>query len=160
MIGEKIQNDLKAAMKSGDALRLSTLRMAQSAIHNKALEKRAALVKAGGAAEETVLTDDEIISVLKTEVKRRKEASAEFKKGNRKELAEKEQKEAIILGAYLPAEADDAVLEEAAKAAVAEIGTDPKQFGRVMGLAMKKLAGKASGERVSEVVRRLLGEAS
>ena len=160
MVGEKIQADLKAAMKSGDALLVSTLRMAQSALHNKALEKRAILVKAGGAAADATLTDEEIFSVLKTEVKRRKEAAAEFNKGGRQEMAEKELKEAEMLGTYLPAEADDAAVEEAVKAAIAEVGADPRQFGRVMGLAMKKLGGTASGERVSEVARRLLGVAA
>jgi len=156
MVGEKIQADLKAAMKSGDALRVSTLRMAQSALHNKALEKRAILVKAGGAEADATLTDEEIFSVLKTEVKRRKEAAAEFNKGGRQEMAEKELKEAEILGAYLPAEADDVAVEEAVKSAIAEVGADPKQFGRVMGLVMKKLGGAASGDRVSAAVKRAL----
>lgn len=160
MIGEEIQDDVKVAMKSGDSLRVSTLRMAQSAIHNKALEKRAALVKAGGAEQEAVLTDEEVISVLKTEVKRRKEAAAEFEKGDRREMAEKETKEAAILETYLPAEADDAAVAEAVRAAITEAGSHPKQFGRVMGLAMKKLGGTASGERVAEIVRKSLDAAA
>lgn len=156
MLSHKIQEDLKAAMKSGDSFQLSLLRLAQSALHNKALEKRAASVKAGGVPEDATLNDDEIIAVLKTEVKRRKEAALEYEKGNRQDLAEKELKEAAMLGEYLPAEVTDAVIEAAVNEAIAEIGKDSKQFGRVMGVAIKKLAGKASGERVSAAVRRAL----
>lgn len=157
MLRDAIQSDLKQALKSGDAFAVSVLRMAQSAMQNKALEKRARLVKEGGAAEAAILTDEEVVLVLRSEVKRRKDAASEYEKGNRPELAHKELEEAVLLGAYLPKEADDAVIEETARLVIEEVGSDPKRFGRIMGLAMGKLAGLASGERVSAVVRKMLG---
>lgn len=154
MLQEKLQNDLKESLKSGDAFRLSTLRMAQAALHNKALEKRAASVKAGGTPEDAVLNDEEALVVIRNEAKRRKDAAAEYEKGNRRDLAEKELKELEILKQYLPAEVDDAAIEVAVSEAVSEIGQDPKQFGRIMGLAMKKLGSGASGDRVSAAVKK------
>lgn len=153
MLKEKLQEAVKSAMKAGDALTLSTLRMAQSSIHNRAIEERA---KKGSAAD-IELSDEEIVIVLRKEVKRRKDAALEFEKGGRPELAERELKEAVILEAYLPAEADDAAIEAAVRSAISETGSDPKQFGKIMGLAMKKLSGNASGDRVSAVVQKLLG---
>ena len=144
-------------MKSGDAFRLSVLRMAQASIHNKSLEKRAQAVKAGSAPEEQELSDDEAVVVLRSEVKRRKDAALEFGKGNRAELAEKEMKEAGILQEYLPAEADDSAIEAAVAKSVEEAGKDPKMFGKVMGLAMKSLGSSASGDRVSAAVKKALG---
>ena len=128
--------------------------MAQAALHNKALEKRAASVKAGGTPEDAVLNDKETLTVIRAEVKRRKDAAVEYEKGNRRELAEKELKEVEILKQYLPAEADDIVIEAAVREAVSEVGQDPKQFGRIMGLAMKKLEGGAPGDRVSAAVKK------
>lgn len=157
MLTEKIQTDMKAAMKAGDAFRLSALRMAQSALHNKALDKRATLVKAGGSAEDAILSDDEEILVLRSELKRRKDAAGEFDKGHRPELAEKERGEALILEEYLPAEASDEVVSNTVRSAIAEIGSDPKQFGKVMSLAMKTFGGEASGDRVSAEVKKQLG---
>ena len=150
---EKLQNDIKKAMKAGDAFRLSALRMAQSAVQNQALAARAK----SGEAKEVELSDDEIIQVLKREVKKRKDAAGEYEKGGRNELAEKEMREASILETYLPKEADDVVVEEAVRTAIAEVGKDPKEFGKIMGAAMKKLGGAASGERVSQAVKKQLG---
>ena len=131
--------------------------MAQAALHNKALGKRAASVKAGGTPGDAVLNDEEVLAVMRTEVKRRKDAATEYEKGNRRDLADKELKELDILKQYLPAEVDDAVVESAVSGAVSEVGKDPKQFGRIMGLAMKKLGGTASGDRVSAAVKKAIG---
>lgn len=151
MIEERLKEDLKLAMKAGDALVLSTLRMASAALHNKAIEKRA---KSG----DEHLTDEEALSVLRTEVKRRRDASLEFGTYGRPELAKKEAKEAELLLGYLPAEADDVTVDMAVRAAIEEVGSDPKQFGKIMGLVMRKLQGTASGDRVQSVVKKLLEE--
>ncbi len=143
-------------MRSGDAFRLSTLRMAQAALHNKALEKRASLVKAGGAPGDAVLNDEEALAVIRGEAKHRKDAAVEYEKGSRRDLAEKELKELEILKQYLPAEAGDAAIAAAVRETVAEVGKDPKQFGRIMGLAMKKLGSAASGDRVSAAVKKAI----
>lgn len=149
---EQLQIDIKEAMRASDAFKLSTLRMAQAAMQSRALEERAK----SGEAKDVELTDEQVSQVLKKEVKKRKDAAAEYEKGRRPELAEKELKEAAILEAYLPTEADDSAVEAAARAAIDEIGRDSKQFGKIMGLAMKKLAGTASGGRVSAAIKKLL----
>ena len=90
---KKIEDDLKSAMKSSDALKVSTLRMAQSSIVNKEIQ----LLK-----KETGLSNEEICEVLRSEVKKRKDAAFEFEKAGRAGLAQKEKSEAEILVAYLP----------------------------------------------------------
>lgn len=155
---ETIQQDLKQAIKAQDALVLSTLRMTQAALHNKALEKRAALAKEGKTAGEVTLTDEETVAVIRTEVKRRRDAAQEFSKGGRAELAEKESSEMQILQKYLPAEADDDVVERAVRDAISETGADAREIGKAIGAAMKKLAGRASGERVAQIARKILAE--
>lgn len=158
MLIETLQTELKEALKAGDAFRVSTLRMVQSSLQMKAKDKRAAQVKSGGAAEDVPLNDDEAIAVLRTEVKKRLDAAGEFEKGGRGELAAKEMKEVQIIKAYLPAEADDATVEAAVAGAIEEIGKDQKMFGKIMGLAMKKLGATASGDRVSAAVKKMLAE--
>lgn len=148
---EKILADLKAAMRAKDERRLSVLRMLSSAIHNKELEKRA---KSGKAEE---LTEEETITVVRSEVKKRRDAIAEFEKGGRKDLADQESAELQILEAYLPQELSDEEIEKVVKGVVAELGvSDPKQFGRIMGEVMKRVKGQASGDRVSAAVKKLL----
>lgn len=150
-IKSKIQQALKEAMRAKDELRLSVLRMLSSAIHNKELEKRA---KTGNPEE---LTVEETIAVIRSEVKKRRDAIQEFEKGGRKDLADKESAELKILEEYLPQELSDEEIEKIVKEVIVESGaSDPKQFGRVMGEAMKKIKWQASGDRVSSAVRRLL----
>lgn len=150
-MGDKIQNDIRAAMRSKDELRLSVLRMLSAAIHNRELEKRA---KSGKAEE---LGEEEIIAVIRAEVKKRRDATAEFEKGGRKELAAKEVAESKILEAYLPAEISEEELEGIVKEVVHRLGeVTQKDFGRIMGEAMKRTKGQASGDRVSAAVRKSL----
>jgi len=152
----KIQEDTKSAMRAKDALRLSTLRLLQASMKNRALEKRAKMVSAGNAPMDAELTDEEIVAVMRSELKKRKDAATEYEKGGRPESAAKEMAEAEILQSYLPAEASDAVIETAVAKAIATIGKDQKQFGKIVGMAMKELAGYASGERVSKAVKLAL----
>lgn len=158
MLIETLQNDLKEALKAGDAFRVSTLRMVQSSLQMKAKDKRAAQVKSGGAAEDVALSDDEVIAIFRTEVKKRTDAAGEYEKGGRGELAAKEMKEVQIIKGYLPAEASDAAVEAAARSAIEEVGKDQKMFGKIMGVAMKKLGNTASGDRVSAAVKKALTE--
>ena len=97
---EKIKEDLKAALKEKNELWLSVLRMLSSAMHNRGIEKRAK----GG---EEMLSEEEGLAVLRTEVKKRRDAIEEYTKGNRPELAEKESSELAILEAYMPKGIDD-----------------------------------------------------
>lgn len=146
---EKIQNDLKEAMRSHDELRLSVLRMLSSAIHNKELEKRA---KSGKTEE---LIEEEIVAVIRSEIKKRRDAVVGFQKGGRAEAAEKEAAEAKILEAYLPAELSDEEIEKAVKEVIMGIGAvTQKDFGKIMGESMKRLKWQAGGGRVATAVKR------
>ncbi|HET9176733.1 MAG TPA: GatB/YqeY domain-containing protein [Terriglobia bacterium] len=146
-ISERVEKDLVAAMKAREELRLSVLRMAKTALKHKQVE----LGKA--------LSDDEAIAVLRTLVKQRRDSVEQFRKGGREDLAAKEEAETEILQTYLPAEASDEEIGSAVAAAIAETGAGgPQDLGKVMKVAMQKLAGKnADGKRVSQTVRTRLG---
>ena len=147
---EKIKEDLKNAMREKNELRLSVLRMLQSALHNRLIEKRA---KENGA----VLSEEEVISTLRSEVKKRKDAIREFTKGKRPELAEKEARELKILENYLPTEIDDAAIEVVVAEVIKEMGSATiKDFGKIMAGVMKRVQETASGDRVSAVVKKFL----
>ncbi|MBU6414676.1 GatB/YqeY domain-containing protein [Patescibacteria group bacterium] len=149
---EKIASDMKVAMKNRDELKLSVLRMLQSAVHNKEIEKKG---KTGGGSGE--LSEEEIILVFRSEIKKRRDAAAGFAQGGRKESAEKETHEAEILQSYLPQELSDAELEKIAQEVVSGMGeVSIKDFGRVMGEVMKRVKGQASGDRVSRAVKIIL----
>jgi len=149
ILKEKIQSDLKEALRSKDELRLSVLRMLFSAIHNREIEKRAKT----GVVE---LNDEEMTAVLRSEVKKRKDAIAEFTKGGRLGLAEKESSELKILKAYLPQELNDGEIEKTVQEVIALLGGGTSEFGQIMGEVMKRLKGQASGEKVSTVVKKFL----
>lgn len=152
MLQQKLHEDLKQAMKQKDALCVSTLRMLISAIRNKEIS----LIK-----KDTGLSEDETLQVIRTEVKQRKEAAAEFEKGGRPELAKKELSEATLLEAYLPVELSDDELRLKAEAAVRESGVhSEKDFGKVMKLVMPSVQGRASGQRVMHAVKDVLRNAS
>ncbi len=143
-----LRDDLKTALKGGDAFRSSTLRMAIAAALNKAIQ----LLK-----KDIGLSDEEVAEVVRVEVKKRKDAAAEFAKGGREDLAEKEMKEAGILSVYLPPEMADEEVERVIKEGIRETGATTKaDFGKVMKTVMPVLKGKASGDRISEILGKLL----
>lgn len=146
-ISERVEKDLVAAMKAREGLRLSVLRMAKTALKNKQVE----LGKA--------LSDDEAVAVLRTLVKQRRDSVEQFRKGGREDLAAKEEAETEILLTYLPAAASDEEIGAAVAAAIAETdASGPQDLGKVMKVAMQKLAGKnADGKRVNQAVRAKLG---
>lgn len=145
-----IADDAIRAFRAKDEYRLVTLRMLSSAIHNREIEKRGK----GGASE---ITEEDVLGVLRSEAKKRRDAIAGFEKGHRPDLVEKEKHELSILEAYLPAEIDDAAIGAVVTSVVAEFGSvGVKDFGRVMGEVMKRLEGRASGDRVSRAVREAL----
>jgi len=147
---ERIQNDLTAAMKGKDELRLSVLRMVKSALKNKEIEKM------------HPLDDMESLQVLQTLVKQRHESVEQFTKGGRKDLADKEKKEIAIIEEYLPAAPSDQEIHEAIEAAISEEGADSlKQMGAVIKAARAKLAGKTvDGRALSDRVRDRLSKKS
>jgi uncharacterized protein len=144
---DRIQNDLTAAMKEKNELRLSVLRMMKSALKLKEVEKV------------RPLDDMESLQVLQTLVKQRRESVDQFLKGGRKDLAEKESKEIRIIEEYLPAAPSDEELHRAVEGAIAECGANSlKQMGAVVKAARAKLEGKAvDGKALSERVRERLG---
>ena len=138
---ESVKTDLVDAMKAGERERVGALRLVLSELQKAAKE--------GGEDE---------VAVLRRERKRRLDAARAFRDGDRPELAAGEEAEAELISAYLPAELDDAELEAIVVRAVAEVGAgSPRDMGRVMPVAMKEVAGRADGRRVSEHVRRALG---
>ncbi len=140
-------------MRAKDELRLSVLRMLSSAIHNKELEKRA---KSG---REEGLSEEEITAVIRQEAKKRRDAIFEFERGGRRDLVDKESAELKILEVYLPQEMRDEEIEKLVKEVVAGLGgVTPKDFGRVMGEAIKRVKGQASGDRVSAAVKKILAD--
>ena len=147
----QIEDAARSALKNHEPELLSTLRMLLSAIHNKEIEKRA---KTGKPEE---LPEEEATAVLRSEAKKRREATVEYEKAGRKESAEKETRELKILEKYLPQELGDEEIEKMARDVVVQIGpVGEKDFGRVMGEVMKKLKGQAGGDRVGGVVKKLL----
>src|ERR1700741_3786087 len=146
-LNEKIGGDITAAMKAKDAARLSALRMLKAAIMNKGVEKG------------RDLEDAEILQVIASLVKQRRDSIEQFSKAGRTDLVEKETAELNILPAYLPAGATPEEINAAVAEAIAETGaSSPKDMGKVMKAVMPKLAGKNADEKaVNEAVRRTLG---
>jgi uncharacterized protein YqeY len=153
-IGEKIQTDIVTAMKARDEHRLTTLRMVKSALKNKEIDKR------------EKLTDAEETQILTTLIKQRKESVESFTKGNRPELAEKEQTEIGIIETYLPQAAGEDEIRAVVQGAIAQIaegGTKPgpKDMGSVMKAVQQRIQAdglRADGKLVSELVKAELAK--
>src|SRR4051794_15213950 len=142
MLSERVDSDLKDAMRAKDAGKLGVLRMLKSAIKNAAIEK-------GGAT--ATLDDAESTQVIRKQVKQRQDSIESFEKGGRAELAAKEKEELAILSAYLPQTMSGDELAAAVKEAIAEVGaTSRAQMGAVMKVLQTKLAGRADGKSLSQ----------
>jgi uncharacterized protein YqeY len=142
---ERLNSDLKDAMRARDERRRETLRMVLAAIHNGEIEAR------------SEFDDDRTLAVVTSEAKRRRESIEEFTKGGRQDLVDKEQAELEILAAYLPEQLTREQVVESARSVVQETGASgPKDIGKVMPVIMERLRGQADGRMVNEVVRELL----
>jgi uncharacterized protein YqeY len=143
---DELTSRIADAMRSKDALRLSTLRMLKAALMNREAERQRALDPA------------ESLQVVAQLVKQRRDSIEQFNNGGRPELAAKEEAELRVLETYLPAAADPAAVEQAVADAIQETGaTSPKDMGRVMKAAMARLTGQTvDGKAVNELVRRKL----
>jgi len=144
---EQITEEIKEAMKAGDAFRLSTLRMLSAAFGNMEIEKR--------GADQTQLEDKDYQAIVKREVKKRQEAIEIYKTAGRAELQEKEEQELKLLSAYLPEEMGEAEVKVVVDAVVAEMGT--ANMGAIIGEVKKRTDGKADGGLVAKLVRERLG---
>lgn len=148
MLIEKIQNDLKDAMREKDEQKLSVIRMLKSAIQYYEISK-------GGAGYKA--TEEDIIDVIGKEVKKRRESIELYKQGDRPELAEKEQSELEILQTYLPEQLSEEEINNLVEEAVSQTGAkEMKDMGKVMGVLMPKIKGKADSSLVSQIVRSKL----
>ena len=145
-IQEKIQTQMADAMRNKDPLRLSVLRMMKTAVKNKEVEKM------------KPLDENEVIAVLNTLVKQRRDSIDQFRKGGREELAQKEEAEIGIIQEYLPAAASEEDIQQAIAQAIRETGAATmKDLGKVMKATLALLAGKdADGARVSQMVKEKL----
>jgi uncharacterized protein YqeY len=147
MLMKKISEDMTAAMRARDQVRLAPLRMAKAALMNREVEK-------GRELDET-----ESQQVIASLIKQRRDSIEQFQKGGREELAAREAAEIVVLEAYLPPAIDPAEIERAVDEAVAETAaTSSKDLGRVMKAVMVKLAGRgADGRVINALVRSKLG---
>jgi uncharacterized protein len=143
---EQIIADLTAAMKARDAARTSTLRMLKAAMVNRQIEK-------GGELDE-----EELMKLLRSQAKQRRDSVEQYEKGGRQDLVDKERAEIEIIEGYLPQAASQEEIDQAVAAAIAETGaTSIKEMGAVMKAVMPRLAGKnADGRAVSETVKKKL----
>lgn len=163
MLKDTIKEELKKAMQNKEADRLSVLRMVSSAINNKQIEKRTKLNKQGEepakVEELSQLTDEEVIEVIASEIKKRKDAIEQFGKAGRSELAESEKKEMDILMEYMPEQMPEDEVRRIIKAKIEEIGaSSPAETGKVMGAVMPELKGKADGGMINKIVQEELKE--
>jgi uncharacterized protein YqeY len=146
---DQIASDLKQALKEGDDTRKRTLRLLMSAVHNAEIEKRAELDDGG------------VLALIAKQVKQRHDSAEEFRRGNRQDLVDKEESEAVILQAYLPPAMSREDVEAAARKVIAEVGAQgPRDMGKVMGPLTAQLRGRADGAEISAVVRELLAQMS
>jgi uncharacterized protein YqeY len=147
MVHERIASDLKEAMRAKDELRTSVLRML-----------RAGLLDATIAQKREALSEDQELEVLRREAKKIRDASADFTRGGRVDLADRAEQEIAIIAAYLPQQMNEEAVREAVTAKIVELGASgTADFGRVTGAVMKDLKGRADGGVVSRLVREALG---
>jgi uncharacterized protein YqeY len=145
---DRVQSDIAAAMRSGDALRRDVLRMVQHAVYS--IEKR----------EKRTLSDDDYSAVITREIKTRRESVDAFRKGAREDLAAKEEAEIAILSEFQPAQLSDEEVQGLIDGAIASTGaSSARDMGKVMGAISPKTRGRADGKHVSEMVARSLAAA-
>ena len=142
---EQLTADMKDAMKNKEKDRLAVIRMVRGAIRQQEID---------GQKE---LGEDDVIAVISKEVKMRRDSIEEFKKGGREDLVEKTQAEIDVLMPYLPAQLSEDEVRELVKAAVEQTGAaTPKDMGKVMGVLMPKVKGRADGKMVNTIVKSFL----
>jgi uncharacterized protein YqeY len=142
---EQINDDLKAAMRSGETARRDTIRLLTAALKQREVDER------------KVLTDADVLAVIEKMIKQRRDSIAQFEQGGRQDLADKEKQELTLLQAYMPQAMGDDEVAAAVAAAVAETGAaGPADMGKVMAVLKPKLAGRADMAKVSVAVKARL----
>jgi len=144
---EKIKSDLKDAMKGGDVVARGVLRLLSSDIKNEEIARKKELI------------DDDILKIIKKDIKRHKESIEQYKTGGRKDLAEQEEKELKILEKYIPEQMNENEIRKIIINAIKKSrALGISDFGKVMGMAMKEIGGNADGNVVSRIVKEELGK--
>jgi len=148
MTKQQLQDDLRKSVLAREELKTSVLRLLLSAINYYEIQK-------GGAGYEA--TEEDVLSVIQSQAKQRRDSIEEFKKANRQELVDKETKELEILGTYLPAQMGEEEITKLVTEAISQTGaTSMADMGKVMGALMPKVKGKADGNLVSSIVKKEL----
>lgn len=144
---EQLTNDMKEAMKAHDKDRLAVIRMVRGAVRQQEID---------GKKE---LGDEDVLAVIGKEVKMRRDSIEEFRKGGREDLVEKTEAEIAVLMPYLPAQLSEEEIRGLVQAAVKQAGAaSPKDMGKVMGVLMPKVKGRADGKTVNAIVRSMLAD--
>lgn len=145
---EQITDDMKAAMRAKDAVKLGTIRLLTAAIKQKEVDER------------VEVTDAHVLAIVEKMIKQRKDSISQFEAGGRQDLADIEKAELAILSVYMPAALSDAAVQAEVAAAVAEVGaTGPQDMGKLMTVLKPKLAGRADMTIVSALVKAALSKA-
>lgn len=147
MLKQKIIEDLKTAMKTGDQETLAVLRMVTAALGNRSIEKR-------GKRLSEELAEEEVLNILNKELKKRRDAVDLYNKGGRPELATQEEKEAVIIQKYLPAQLSREEVEKRVGEILAQSST--RDMGSAMKIVMAELKGKADSRLISEIIKNKL----
>ncbi len=146
---EQLLSEMKGAMKQRDTLRLDTIRSVNSEIKNQEINLR------------DTLGDEQIISIIASQIKKRKEAAALFQQGGRADLAEKEMQELAILEAYMPAQVGEEEIRQRVREVIAEVAAKgPQDMGRVMKTVVSEFKGRADNALIKTIVSELLGPSS
>lgn len=165
MLKQAIQNDATAALKSGDQLMAGVLRMLLASVITKEKEKRYKVskqkpeLKEEDLLRESSLADEEIIEVISSEIKKRRDAIVLYEKGNRQELADKEKKEIAILQKYLPEQLSKEELKKLIEESINKVGAkEIKDMGKVMQDLMPEVKGRADNSEISRITKELLSK--
>lgn len=151
-LSEQLQADLKDAMRARDEVRKRTIRSVLTALNEKAIEQRTV---------GSEMTDEDALAVLQKQAKQRRDAIAQYEEAQRDDLAQKEYEELEVIETYLPEQLGDEAIRKVLHELIAATGAaSPRDMGKVMGAAMKKLRGKADGRRVNELAREMLADAT
>jgi len=142
---DRLTEELKEALRAGNHTKLSVIRLLKSSIKNREIEKMAPL------------TDEEVIGIIMTALKQRRESIEQFQKGGREDLVQKEKSELEVLQTFLPQQLSEEELVSEVQAVIREVGaSSPKDMGKVMKIVMVRVKGRAEGARVSSLVKELM----
>ncbi len=144
-LSERLNEDMKQLMKSGDKFALGVVRMLRSSVKNAEIDQR------------KTLSDEEVLDILSREVKQRKDALQEFEKAGRDDLADQNKAEIEVIQRYMPQPLTEEELEAIVRETVSETGASSKgDMGKVMSALMPKVKGRADGKALNQIVQRLL----